>query len=106
MQTIESQFFQFGGRAVMLAFLLIYCVQVVGLEHFSLADELDLLELNIDLESDSEEKKSAEDIDDHLTSGGFSGPYLLKKQINPTYFLTNMGYLTRLEPGYPPPEAV
>ena len=104
MQKSKNRITQLCCQLSVVAFLCIYCMQVVGLEKFEVIAEIDLVEINADLESDGEEKKASEDIDDHLTQAIFSEQNLCNIVYPSSFFISEMAQKAHLDSGYPPPE--
>ena len=106
MQNFNSTLYQLGCRLIVVVFLVVYSLQVVGFEQFMIFGELEVLELNLDAESDGEENKSSEDLDDHLSQKNFAEQNIFNIAIKSSFFISESAKLAHLDPGYPPPELV
>ena len=106
MQNLNSTLNQLGCRLLVVLFLSVYVLQVVGLEQINFLSALDVIELSLDVESDGEEKESAEDLDDHLSQGIFPEQNLYNIALQSSFFISEMAQKAHLDPGYPPPESV
>lgn len=104
MQNFNATLYQLGCRLIVVIFLVVYSLQVIGFEQVVFVGELEVLELSLDAETDGEENKSSEDLDDHLSQKFYAEQNLFNIAIKSSFFISESAKLAHLDPGYPPPE--